>query len=493
MGTDAVTVKVLHEGATAMEFRQVLADHRPHVLVFCNAGDAASRGEQTARTFATSDGTSETLPEDSLVEILCAHSAVNHGRVKVIVLNGSCTGALGGKLSESAIAEHVICWKTQWASETQYACEAATIFGPSFLRAYLDGQSASTAFAEAKIAVRMGSTHAHLTGDQAAHKAYIDRFCLRDPCGSDDETESIAVGIPELLDSPIATLRKQNLLVRRSEIGDVQEPPLGIGAFSDVHIVTFNRKEVARKTVRADTRAKAKLDAVREANMMSGLRHANIVRLRGVCIDLGHACILMEYCERGSLRRVLENDPRLPLPRRFSLLCGAIAALQHMHKTSAQKPRATLHRDIKPANLLVTQDWVCKLGDFGTAQEEQPQQQQQVARTGTRNYLAPEITLDEQRHTVATDVYSFGLTMFEVITGGVPFSGVNDVDLVAKLHARERPDMPADCNAFFVERIQECWHQSPEDRPSSEGVLKCFCSAAVEIAEFRVQEIPVNV
>ena len=97
---------------------------------------------------------------------------------------------------------------------------------------------------------------------------------------------------------------------------------------------------------------------------MAQVRHENVVQLRGVCLDLGHLCLLMEYVERGSVLDVLRAHPDLPLWRRFELLRGAERAMHWMHTF---KGTPLLHRDLKPENLLVTEGWVCKVADFGLA------------------------------------------------------------------------------------------------------------------------------
>jgi serine/threonine protein kinase len=144
--------------------------------------------------------------------------------------------------------------------------------------------------------------------------------------------------------------------------------------------------------------------------------HEHVVRYHGMCLEPGHLGILMEYCARGSLRRVLDEHaaqlerwrqrlppppPPVPVPvpavaasaaasaasaaglaaagagagsavpalllplwRRFELLRGAVAGMEALH---AHLPRPILHRDLKTANLLVTEGWVCKVADFGLA------------------------------------------------------------------------------------------------------------------------------
>jgi serine/threonine protein kinase len=124
----------------------------------------------------------------------------------------------------------------------------------------------------------------------------------------------------------------------------------------------------------------------------------------------------MEYCSRGALVRVLQEHPSLPLWRLWDLLRGAAKAMYALH---THAPTPIMHRDLKTANLLVTEDWVCKVCDFGLAKGVGTVSA--LTHAGcTPVYTAPEVLLDEEEFSLAADVYSFGVTLLEIASGEQP-------------------------------------------------------------------------
>jgi serine/threonine protein kinase len=161
---------------------------------------------------------------------------------------------------------------------------------------------------------------------------------------------------------------------------------------------------------------------VREARLAGRLSHANIVRV----YDAGEAdsppFIVMEYVPGTSLAEA----GRLPVGRVVDVGVQACAGLQHAHDAGL------VHRDVKPANLLVRDDGVLKIADFGIARAAESTRQTQAGTLlGTAAYLAPE-QIAGQDATPASDVYALGAVLYELLTGRPPYAFSSLAELAAK-------------------------------------------------------------
>ena len=240
-----------------------------------------------------------------------------------------------------------------------------------------------------------------------------------------------------------------------------------------------------------------------EIRVLANLAHPNVVRLLGVCVEPDHLSIVTEYAARRSLRSVLNlahpNSgsagagagasagavrglpvPALALPvwRRFHILRGTVRAMHRLH--SADPP--VLHRDLKTGNLLVTESWECKVADFGMSTGLATISKSKLKQGGgTIAYEAPEmLDCDEDDdgadpYTTKADVYSFGIIVWETVTGQVPWAGKTIKQICKSVCLREaRPQLPADggdgadggcadgaCPAFLKAVMEDCWAAVP--------------------------------
>ena len=207
-------------------------------------------------------------------------------------------------------------------------------------------------------------------------------------------------------------------------IGDRYElvRPLGRGGMGEVWL-TKDRSlgtEVALKFIPPEVAASKR--AVRglkeEAKLAMQLSHPNIVRLHNFEEIDEHKFLVMEYVDGASLEDVLEEREKVSVEELLKYAEGICAGLQHAHDKSV------LHRDIKPANILITTDDTAKITDFGIAQEIRDSMTRltgrEVATSGTLPYMSPEQLLGEGLDT-RSDVYSLGVTFYELLAGRPPF------------------------------------------------------------------------
>lgn len=152
----------------------------------------------------------------------------------------------------------------------------------------------------------------------------------------------------------------------------------------------------------------------REAKSAAALNHPNIVTVYDAGEEEGNYYIAMEYLKGRTLKQILNRDGRLPL-KNMLLVCGQICrALIYAHN------KKIVHRDIKSSNIMVTEDQVIKLMDFGLAKVIEEVKGSQTIASGTPYYMSPEQTLGKAIDH-RTDIYSLGVTMFEMATGILPF------------------------------------------------------------------------
>ncbi len=206
--------------------------------------------------------------------------------------------------------------------------------------------------------------------------------------------------------------------------------------------------------------------ARREARVLAALDHPNVVRYLGLGPDDGPVHMLMEFLEGPTLRQLLRSRPRGRLSQsdaiRLAIHLGG--ALNHVHA------RGFLHLDVKPSNLIVTSGGRPVLFDFSVAR---PRTVGRLSHpVGTDGYMAPE-QCEGGPLTSATDVFGFGVTLYEVLTGQRPFPpGTRRIpypqtSVLPMSPRRHVPSLPA----ALEEAVMACLARAPQDRPASLGAL----------------------
>lgn len=169
-----------------------------------------------------------------------------------------------------------------------------------------------------------------------------------------------------------------------------------------------------------------------EARAVANLSHPNIVTVHDVGRDGPTHYIVMELVEGTDLKKIIKAEGVLPLERALDLGIQMCAGVGYAHRSGL------VHADVKPQNMLVTPQDVVKVTDFGIAQaltDTQPMQRAEVV-WGSPHYFAPEQARGE-RPSPASDVYSIGIVMFEMLTGRLPYSGP-DQQALAMAHIRDQ-------------------------------------------------------
>jgi serine/threonine protein kinase len=208
----------------------------------------------------------------------------------------------------------------------------------------------------------------------------------------------------------------------------------------------------------------------KELEIAHRARHPCVVSMLGACFDDDGMFLLMEWMGGGSLYDALGNHKKSVVPRRRIKIAREIAGgLVYLHSCGI------IHRDIKSLNVLLTDDGHAKLCDFCLATLHTLTTTSTTAnegrQAGTLPWMAPELVLSGSKCNESTDVYSFGIIMYELMTCEVPFEGFNNVQIEAQLKNGLRPQLPDSIPEGFppeyIALMQRCWHQDASQRPSS--------------------------
>src|SRR4051794_40246396 len=272
------------------------------------------------------------------------------------------------------------------------------------------------------------------------------------------------------------------LLGGRYELGEV----LGYGGMAEVHLGRDVRlgRDVAIKLLRPELARDPSFHGRfrREAQAAASLNHPSIVAVFDTGEDHDGAgatpYIVMEYVEGRTLREVLESEGRL-LPRRaLEITAQVCAALDQAHRAGI------VHRDVKPGNVMLTPSGEVKVMDFGIARAvtgTAATMTQTAAVIGTAHYLSPEQARGE--HVDArSDVYSTGCLLYELLTGGPPFSGDSAV-AVAYQHVREEPVPPSriepDVSPSVDAIVLKAMAKNPANRYQTAGEMRADIERAL--------------
>jgi hypothetical protein len=257
---------------------------------------------------------------------------------------------------------------------------------------------------------------------------------------------------------------------------------IGEGAFGKVHEGKWRGKAVAIKLLICQELRNDILNEFQsEVEIMSVLRHPNICRLLGACMDPPNRALVVELLQRGSLWGVLRtNRKSIDLEMRTRFIYDTAKGMSYLHHFE----RPILHRDLKSPNLLVDKNYNIKLSDFGLARVK-AHVQTMTGNCGTVQWMAPEV-LGNQKYTEKADVFSFGIVIWEIVTGECPYDGMSQIQAaLGVLNRNLRPNIPRDCPPFFSRLMKACWSRQPELRPSFPHIVNAFRSYQASISESR--------
>ena len=227
------------------------------------------------------------------------------------------------------------------------------------------------------------------------------------------------------------------MLSKGQKINDRYEiiKTIGEGGMANVYLAndTILDRKVAIKVLRGDLSNDEKFIRrfKREALSVSNLSHPNIVEVYDVGEEDGNYYIVMEYIEGKTLKQLLQKRGAFTLNEVIDIMTQLTDGLAHAHEAYI------IHRDIKPQNIMIEDNGLVKITDFGIAMALNSTQLTQTNSVmGSVHYLPPE-QANGKGSTVKSDIYSLGILMYELLTGSVPFKGDTAVEIALK-HMKEK-------------------------------------------------------
>ncbi|XP_018415115.1 PREDICTED: tyrosine-protein kinase Srms [Nanorana parkeri] len=252
----------------------------------------------------------------------------------------------------------------------------------------------------------------------------------------------------------------------RSEFALVRK--LGQGFFGEVHEGLWTGEQrVAIKTFKQEDLNRDDLE--KEMNALKTLCHRNLIRLLAVCSIGEPVYLVTELMTKGNLQDYLKGTEgkRLKYPEFIYIICQVADGMEYLEK------KHVVHRDLATRNVLVGDNLICKIADFGLARLlKDDLYSPESNRCIPIKWTAPE-ALSFCKYSTKSDVWSFGVLMYEVYTfGETPYKGWNNRDVFTKVSRGYRLPQPAYCRLEMYNLMLLCWEDKPEERPSFQELVE---------------------
>ncbi|XP_062217978.1 serine/threonine-protein kinase STY46-like isoform X2 [Phragmites australis] len=248
------------------------------------------------------------------------------------------------------------------------------------------------------------------------------------------------------------------------------------GSNGDLYRGSYCSQDVAIKVVRPE-RMSADMyrDFAQEVYIMRKVRHRNVVQFIGACTRQPNLYIVTDFMLGGSVYDYLhKKNSSFKLPEILRVATDISKGMNYLHQNNM------IHRDLKTANLLMDENKLVKVADFGVARVKD-QSGVMTAETGTYRWMAPEV-IEHKPYDHKADVFSFGVVLWELLTGKIPYEYLTPLQAaIGVVQKRIRPTIPKDTHPKFAELLQKCWHRDPAERPDFSQILEILQRLSKEV------------
>ncbi|XP_042184635.1 ephrin type-B receptor 1 isoform X3 [Oncorhynchus tshawytscha] len=286
----------------------------------------------------------------------------------------------------------------------------------------------------------------HFSGSPGM-KIYIDPFTYEDP------NEAVREFAKEI---DVSTVKIEEV-IGAGEFGEVYKGRLKLPGKREIY--------VAIKTLKAGYVEKQRRDFLSEASIMGQFDHPNIIRLEGVVTKSRPVMIVTEFMENGALDSFLrQNDGQFTVIQLVGMMRGIAAGMKYLSEMNY------VHRDLAARNILVNSNLVCKVSDFGLSRylQDDTSDPSYTSSLGGKipvRWTAPE-AIAYRKFTSASDVWSYGIVMWEVMSFGErPYWDMSNQDVINAIEQDYRLPPPMDCPSALHQLMLDCWQKDRNARP----------------------------
>ncbi|CAA6673535.1 unnamed protein product [Spirodela intermedia] len=229
---------------------------------------------------------------------------------------------------------------------------------------------------------------------------------------------------------------------------------LASGSYGDLYRGTYCNQDVTIKVLNPEhLTAEMQREFAQEVYIMRKVRHKNVVQFIGACTRFPNMLIVTEFMSGGSLHDFLHKENgmfKLPVLLRVAL--DISKGMNYLHQSNI------IHRDLKSANLLMDENEVVKVADFGVARVK-AEPGVMTSETGTYRWMAPEV-IEHRPYDQKADVFSFGIVLWELLTGKLPYENLTPLQAaVGVVQKGLRPSIPESTHPRLAALLERCWHQ----------------------------------
>ncbi|PWA60471.1 serine-threonine/tyrosine-protein kinase catalytic domain-containing protein [Artemisia annua] len=250
------------------------------------------------------------------------------------------------------------------------------------------------------------------------------------------------------------------------------------GSYGDLYKGTFCTQDVAIKALKDEyLNENVQREFAQEVYIMRKVRHKNVVQFIGACTRPPNLCIVTEFMAGGSVYDFLHNQRgHFDVPTILKIGIHVSKGMNYLHENNI------IHRDLKSANLLMDENGIVKVSDFGVARV-QNKSGVMTAETGTYRWMAPEV-IEHRPYNHKADVFSFGIVLWELLTWKLPYANLTPLQAaIGVVQKGLRPPIPKHTHPDIVRLLEQCWQQDPSLRPEFSEIIKILLNLSNMILE----------